>query len=193
MARRVSRPFRCRFAAAPEDPPGALRQRSAAVREMRAGAARQRDLIFRRSLIVSIIIGREEPQDFEAVFGLIRQAFEGGGARPTIGSNSWWRGCWNSDAFVHRTLLWSRKPGAPYAGRVYRLTKVKIVSDCAEEAGSLALAPVAVLPAYQGNGIGGRLIRAAHEKAREMGFLGSVSPCRDIRLFTPKFGYLPGR
>lgn len=32
---------------------------------------------FRRSLIVSIIIRQEEPQDFEAVFGLIRQAFEG--------------------------------------------------------------------------------------------------------------------
>lgn len=69
------------------------------------------------------------------------------------------------------------------------LTKVKIVSDCAEEAGSLALAPVAVLPAYQGNGIGGRLIRAAHEKAREMGF-GSVILLGHPAYY-PKFGYRP--
>ena len=69
------------------------------------------------------------------------------------------------------------------------MTKLKIVSDCAEEAGSLALAPVAVLPAYQGNGIGGRLIRAAHEKAREMGF-GSVI-LLGHPAFYPKFGYRP--
>lgn len=66
---------------------------------------------------------------------------------------------------------------------------MKIVSDCAEEAGSLALAPVAVLPAYQGNGIGGRVDRAAHEKAREMGF-GSVI-LLGHPAFYPKFGYRP--
>ena len=119
---------------------------------------------------MSIIIRQEEPQDFEAVFGLIRQALDSE-EHSDHREQFLVERLRNSDAFVPELSLVA-EIGGTLAGHIL-LTKVKIVSDCAEEAGSLALAPVAVLPAYQGNGIGGRLIRAAHEKAREMGF-GSV-------------------
>ena len=135
---------------------------------------------------MSIIIRQEEPQDFEAVFGLIRQAFEGE-EHSDHREQFLVERLRNSDAFVPELSLVA-ETGGTLAGHIL-LTKLKIVSDCAEEAGSLALAPVAVLPAYQGNGIGGRLIRAAHEKAREMGF-GSVI-LLGHPAFYPKFGYRP--
>ena len=135
---------------------------------------------------MSIIIRQEEPHDFEALFGLIRQAF-GGDEHSEHRERFLVERLRNSDAFVPELSLVA-ETGGTLAGHIL-LTKVKIVSDCAEEAGSLALAPVAVLPAYQGNGIGGRLIRAAHEKAREMGF-GSVI-LLGHPAFYPKFGYRP--
>lgn len=52
---------------------------------------------------------------------------------------------------------------------------------------SLALAPVSVHPEYQGRGIGARLITAAHDKARQMGF-GSVILLGHAEYY-PRFGY----
>ena len=135
---------------------------------------------------MSIIIRQEEPQDFEAVFGLIRQAFEGE-EHSDHREQFLVERLRNSDAFVPELSLVA-ETGGTLAGHIL-LTKVKIVSDCAEEAGARALAPGAVLPADPGNGIGGRLSRAAHEKAREMGF-GSVI-LLGHPAFYPKFGYRP--
>jgi len=51
------------------------------------------------------------------------------------------------------------------------LTKVKIIDkENQKTSDSLALAPVAVLPQFQGQGIGGKLILGAHQIAKEMGF-----------------------
>lgn len=91
---------------------------------------------------MSIIIRQEEPQDFEAVFGLIRQAFEGE-EHSDHREQFLVERLRNSDAFVPELSLVA-ETGGTLAGHIL-LTKVKIVSDCAEEAGSLALAPVAVL------------------------------------------------
>ena len=51
----------------------------------------------------------------------------------------------------------------------------------------MALAPVAVLPSYQGKGIGGHLIQTAHRKAKELEF-GSVVLLGHEKYY-PKFGY----
>lgn len=66
------------------------------------------------------------------------------------------------------------------------LTKIQIV-DNGKISESLALAPVSVLPAYQGRGIGGKLIKRAHIIATQLGY-------RSIALlghadYYPKFGY----
>lgn len=66
------------------------------------------------------------------------------------------------------------------------LTKIKINhSDFSYD--SLALAPVAVLPNYQGNGIGGHLIEFAHKKAKELGFESIILLGHPT--YYPKFGY----
>ncbi len=53
------------------------------------------------------------------------------------------------------------------------LTPVRI-NNLEENHPSLALAPVAVAPTYQGQGIGGQLIKAAHARARILGYQSVV-------------------
>lgn len=68
------------------------------------------------------------------------------------------------------------------------LSKININSEKASF-GSLALAPVAVFPAYQGKGIGSKLIKAAHDKAKALGFTSIVLLGHDT--YYPRFGYEP--
>jgi putative acetyltransferase len=55
--------------------------------------------------------------------------------------------------------------------------------------GLLALAPVAVLPAYQNRGVGGALIRKGLEIARELGYKGVIVLGHEH--YYPKFGFVP--
>ena len=63
-------------------------------------------------------------------------------------------------------------------------TKIKIGKN--EE---LALAPLAVLPEYQRQGIGKELIKRGHEIAKELGYHYSV--VLGSEKYYPKFGYVP--
>lgn len=63
------------------------------------------------------------------------------------------------------------------------LTKITIDNQWS----SLALAPVSVLPEFQGQGIGGRLIKEAHKLAKDLGY-GSVILLGHNDYY-PRFGY----
>ncbi len=52
---------------------------------------------------------------------------------------------------------------------------------------SLALAPMAVLPAYQNQGIGGELIRAGLEEAKDNGYKSAI--VLGHKDYYPKFGF----
>lgn len=67
------------------------------------------------------------------------------------------------------------------------LTEIKIIDNKSKQVTSLALAPVAVLKEYQGKGVGGSLIRKAHQVAKELKF-GSVILLGHEKYY-PKFGY----
>ena len=54
---------------------------------------------------------------------------------------------------------------------------------------SLALAPMAVSPAYQRNGVGGQLVREGHKRAIWLGFDSVVVLGHDQ--YYPQFGYKP--
>ncbi|MDG3441746.1 GNAT family N-acetyltransferase [Nitrospirillum amazonense] len=54
---------------------------------------------------------------------------------------------------------------------------------------TLALAPLSVVPEWRGRGVGGRLVRAAHQRARDLGY-GSVVLV-GIPDYYPRFGYRP--
>lgn len=64
-------------------------------------------------------------------------------------------------------------------------SKIKIIGESVFEA--LTLAPLAVLPGFQGRGIGGELVRAGLEKARGLGF-GSVILLGHEKYY-PRFGF----
>jgi len=55
----------------------------------------------------------------------------------------------------------------------------------------IALAPMAVLPAYQGRGIGSRLVEEGLRRARQMGY-GAVIVLGHEK-FYPRFGFRPAR
>ncbi len=68
------------------------------------------------------------------------------------------------------------------------LTKLYII-DGEQRHASLALAPVSVLPRFQGLGIGSSLIRAAHDRARALGYSSIVLLGHED--YYPRFGYRP--
>lgn len=66
------------------------------------------------------------------------------------------------------------------------MSKIKIKNEM-EEFDSLALAPVCVLPQYQGKGIGGQLIKAAHGIAKKLGHVSIMLLGHEN--YYPGFGY----
>lgn len=68
-------------------------------------------------------------------------------------------------------------------------TKITIVNYNQNQFSSLALAPMAVAPAYQQKGIGGSLIRAGLDKAGELGFTSVIVLGHEH--YYPKFGFVP--
>lgn len=67
-------------------------------------------------------------------------------------------------------------------------TKIKIISDN-NEYNSLALAPMAVKPERQKQGIGGHLIRQGMDKARKLGYKSVIVLGHEN--YYPKFGFEP--
>lgn len=70
----------------------------------------------------------------------------------------------NSEAFIPELSIVA-EINQKVAGHIL-LSRIKIVNNENKEFESLALAPVSVLPEYQGKGIGGKLIETAHKKLR---------------------------
>lgn len=67
------------------------------------------------------------------------------------------------------------------------LTKLKIKNGETQFDLSLGLAPVSVLPEYQGQGVGGVLIKQAHRVATELGYRSIVLLGHET--YYPRFGY----
>ena len=68
-------------------------------------------------------------------------------------------------------------------------TEITITADNGNEYPSLALAPMAVKPSYQKQGIGGRLISFGLRKAKELGHNSVIVLGHEY--YYPKFGFLP--
>lgn len=68
-------------------------------------------------------------------------------------------------------------------------SKIEIVGSAGQKTGSLALAPMGVLPKYQKSGIGGKLIRAGLEMAKELGFQSVI--VLGHKDYYPRFGFEP--
>lgn len=122
-------------------------------------------------------------EDFDAVFDLIKQAFQ-------TAEHSNHREQYlverlrSSEAFIPELSLVA-VDDEQIVGHIL-VTKIRIVNE-KDVHNSLALAPVSVLPAYQGQGIGGQLIMEAHEVARALGYTSIVLLGHEK--YYPRFGY----
>ncbi|MGO1597511.1 MAG: GNAT family N-acetyltransferase [Sphingobacterium sp.] len=132
---------------------------------------------------MEIIIRKENQTDYAAVFDLIEKAFE----KLTLSDHREQflvQRLRESTAFVPELSMVAEIKNK-IVGHIL-LTKLKIKNG-QDEFDSLALAPVSVLPEYQGKGIGGMLIQEAHKKARELGHQSIILLGHEK--YYPKFGY----
>lgn len=130
-----------------------------------------------------LIIRQEEAADYEAVFNVIESAFKQ--MEHSDHQEQWLvQRLRQSPGFIPALSLVAVS-GQQIIGHIL-LTPIKIKNE-KEEFASLALAPVSVIPEYQHKGIGGRLIEAAHQKAREAGFRSVV--LLGHAAYYPRFGY----
>lgn len=90
-----------------------------------------------------------------------------------------------SESYVPDLSLVAETADGQIAGHIL-LSKVKIVGDKGVFT-VLALAPLSVLPQFQRQGIGGMLIREAHKKASDLGYVAAV--LLGHKDYYPKFGY----
>ncbi|MFC5196571.1 GNAT family N-acetyltransferase [Bizionia hallyeonensis] len=132
---------------------------------------------------MELTIRKEESKDFETVFNLIEKAFESEQMSDHKEQFLVQR-LRKSDAFIPELSLIAENENKT-VGHIL-LTKLKIKNG-QNEFDSLALAPVSVLPEYQGNGIGGMLIKEAHKKAKELGYQSVILLGHEK--YYPKFGY----
>ena len=130
-----------------------------------------------------MLIRQETPADYAEVYTLVKEAFEQ--AEHSDGNEqdlvTALRG---SSAFVPELSLVAESDGAIIGYILF--TEIDIGGRTA-----LALAPLAVLPARQRQGVGSALIAQGHRIARELGYdyavvLGSAA-------YYPRSGYRPAR
>ena len=132
---------------------------------------------------MEINIRKEEIKDYKTVFHLIEKAF----ASEQMSDHKEQylvERLRQSDAFIPELSLVAEIENK-IVGHIL-LTKLKI-KNTQNEFDSLALAPVSVLPEYQGKGIGAMLIKHAHKTAKALGHKSIVLLGHEH--YYPRFGY----
>lgn len=132
---------------------------------------------------MNIIIRQEQSSDFDQVDNVIKHAFKDEKLSDQT-EHLLVRRLRKSAAFIPELSLVAEDKGK-VIGHIL-LSKVSIQNE-SELFNSLALAPVSVLPEYQNQGIGGKLINAAHDIARKLGHSSVVLLGHED--YYPRFGY----
>ena len=128
---------------------------------------------------MEVVIRKEDANDWQAVFDLNVHAFGQKNESKLIEALR------ISDVFVPELSLVAEKDGK-IVGHIL-FSKIKIVGNNIHD--SLALAPVAVNPDSQKQGIGSMLVEAGLKKAAELGFDSVV--VLGHKQYYPRFGFRP--
>ena len=128
-----------------------------------------------------IEIRQESQKDYKEVYMAVKTAFEtaehsDGNEQDLVVALR------NSDSFIPELSLVAVKEDKIVGYILF--TKIKIGNH--EE---IALAPLAVLPEYQKQGIGSMLIEQGHKIAKQLGYHYSI--VLGSENYYPKFGYIP--
>jgi len=135
-------------------------------------------------LKTNVVIRREVEADFDRVCEVVRLAFEGAEHTNHDEQNLVVR-LRKSVAFVPGLSLVAETDGGEILGHI--LFTRAVIRDGGHEHETLTLAPVAVVPEYQGKGIGGLLIEEGHRIARKLGFKSVLLVGHPA--YYPRFGY----
>lgn len=131
--------------------------------------------------MLNLVIRQETENDQETVYEIVKAAFEN--AEHTNGDEqNLVNRLRKSEAFIPELSLVAEREGK-LVGHIL-FTKAKIGAKLV-----LAIAPLAVLPESQGQGIGKKLILTGHEIAKQLGF-GAVILVGHPTYY-PRFGYIP--
>ncbi|WP_087064326.1 GNAT family N-acetyltransferase [Intestinibacillus massiliensis] len=126
-------------------------------------------------------IRKEERRDWDAVYEVVKTAFQGA-AHSDGQEHNLVVALRDSAAFIPELSLVAEDEGK-IVGHIM-FTKIGIGTHT-----GLALAPLAVLPEYQGQGVGATLVREGHRVARALGYQYSV--VLGSETYYPRFGYRP--
>ena len=126
-------------------------------------------------------IRQENKNDYEEIYNVVKTALETA-EHSDENEQDLVVALRNSDSFIPELSLVAIKDNK-IVGHIL-FTKIKIGNH--EE---LALAPLAVLPEYQKQGIGSKLIQQGHKIAKELGYHYSI--VLGSETYYPKFGYVP--
>ncbi|RKR08673.1 putative N-acetyltransferase YhbS [Flavobacterium sp. 90] len=132
---------------------------------------------------MEIKLRRENEKDHKSVFQLIEKAFENEEYSDHKEQFLVER-LRKSDAFIPELSIVA-EVGNEIVGHIL-LTKLEIKNDTTSFE-SLALAPVSVLPEFQGKGIGSKLILYSHKIAKELGYKSII--LLGHQDYYPRFGY----
>jgi predicted N-acetyltransferase YhbS len=133
---------------------------------------------------MDIFIRQERPEEYSKTEEMTKQAFlheEYSDKKEHLLVNN----IRKSDAFIPELSLVAINHSNELVGHIL-LSKITIV-DQDKVADSLALAPVSVAPSFQKKGIGSQLIRAALQKAKEIGYQSVI--VLGHKDYYPKFGF----
>jgi len=132
---------------------------------------------------MNIQIRQEVTTDFENVFSVVEAAFK---TMPMSDGTEQFlvERLRLSEAFIPELSLVAEMD-KKIVGHIL-ISKVNINSSN-QTFSALSLAPVSVLPEYQKMGIGGKLIRAAHDQAKKLGH--QVIVLIGHKTYYPRFGY----
>lgn len=133
---------------------------------------------------MDIYIRQERPEEYSKTEEMIKQAFsheEYSDKKEHLLVNN----IRESDACIPELSLVAINQSHEVVGHIL-LSKITII-DHDKVADSLALAPVSVAPPFQKKGIGSQLIRAAMQKAKELGYHSVI--VLGHKDYYPKFGF----
>lgn len=133
--------------------------------------------------MISVSIRQEKPRDAKAVFELIQKAFENEQYSDHKEQFLVERLHKSHDFIPELSLVATLEEKV--VGYIL-LSKILIESDTQTNQ-SLAMAPLAVLPEYQGNKIGAQLIEEVHKRAKKMGYDSIILLGHEA--YYPRFGY----
>ncbi len=132
---------------------------------------------------MQITIRQEEPRDYATVFQIVEAAFKT--MKYSDGDEQFLvERLRQSESFIPALSLVAEYEGQ-LVGHIL-LTRIFIVNDT-ERHEALTLAPVSVRPDFHKKGIGGQLIQAAHDIAKNLGYTSVV--LLGHANYYPRFGY----